>query len=81
MQFIEQINTSIFKNFRAINTFDRGIYDGKITLKEANIDQSSLLVEIMSFTSKIKPQNPEKKQKNNIFLRTICAILWQRKGF
>ena len=33
-----------FRNFRTINTFGRDIYNGKITLKEADEDQSSLLV-------------------------------------
>ena len=35
-----------FKNVRKINTF--GIDNGKITLKEADKDQNSLLVEIMN---------------------------------
>ena len=33
-----------FKNFRKINTFGRESYNGKITLKKADKDQSSLLV-------------------------------------
>ena len=41
-----------FKIFHTINTFGREIYNGKITLKEADEDQSSLLVEIMNFKKK-----------------------------
>ena len=41
--------TYSFKNVRAINTFGRNVYNGKFTLKEADEDQSSLLVEIMYF--------------------------------
>ena len=50
-----------FKNFRTTKTFGRDIYNSKITFKKAEEDQSSVLVEIMNFKSKIKPQNPEKK--------------------
>ena len=44
----------VLKIFRTINFFGRDIYDGKITLKKADEDKSSLLVEIMNFMSKIK---------------------------
>ena len=53
----------VLKFFRTINTFGRDIYSGTITLKEADKDQIILLVEIMNFKNKIKPQNPEKKEK------------------
>ena len=62
---IKKIN---FKKFQTINTFARDICNGKFTLKEVNEDQSSLLVEIMSFKEKTKPQNPEERQeKEDIF--------------
>ena len=47
--------TYSFKNFRTINTLSREIYNGTITLKEADKDQSSLLVEIKNFKRNIKP--------------------------
>ena len=53
--------TYSFKNSRTINAFARDIYNGKITLKEADEDQTSLLVETMNFKSKIKAKNPEKR--------------------
>ena len=34
--------TYSFQNFRTIRTFGRDIYNGEITLKEADDDQSSL---------------------------------------
>ena len=40
------MNRHSFKNFRSINTFGRDIYNGTITLKEADKDQSSLLVKL-----------------------------------
>ena len=33
-----------FQNFWTISTFDRNIYNGTITLKEADSDQANLLV-------------------------------------
>ena len=41
--------TYSFKNFRTIKAFGRDIYDGKITLKEADEDQADLLSEIIIF--------------------------------
>ena len=38
-----------FQNFRTKRTFGRDIYNGEITLKEADEDQASLLNEIMNF--------------------------------
>ena len=52
-----------FQNFQTIKTFGRDIYSGKVTLKKADEDHASLLVEIMNFKKKIKPQDPEKKRK------------------
>ena len=37
-----------FQNFR-ISIFDRDIYNGRITTKQADNDQSDLLVEISNF--------------------------------
>ena len=48
-------------NFQTIKTSARDIYNGKTTLKEADEDQNSLLVDIMNFKNKAKPQDPEKK--------------------
>ena len=47
--------TYSFKKFRTLNTFGRDVYNGTITLKEDDKDQSILLVEIMNFKCKIKP--------------------------
>ena len=43
----------------------------KITLKKADEDQSSLLVEMISFKEKAKPQNPEKKQEKKDVLENL----------
>ena len=52
-----------FKNFQTIKTFGRDIYNGKITLKEADENQANLLVEIMIFKKNTRPQDSKKKQK------------------
>ena len=57
--------TYILISFRTLNTFDRDIYNGTITLKGANKDQKSLLVEIMNFKSKIKYKSLLKNQKKS----------------
>ena len=48
-------------------------------LKEVDQDQSSLLVEIMNFKSKITPKNPEKIQKKNDVLKSLYAPFDGRK--
>ena len=59
--------TYSFKNFRTITTFDSDIFNGNITLKEADEDQASLLVEVMdlkkkkSNTGKIREKTGEKR--------------------
>ena len=62
--FIYRANeyTYSFKDFQTISFFVRDIYNGTITLKEADKDQSDLLVEVFNFKKNIKPQNPEKNQ-------------------
>ena len=45
--------TYSFKNFRTIKTFDRDIYESKITIEEADKYQTDLLAEIMNFNKKI----------------------------
>ena len=54
--------------------FSRDIYNGTITLKEADKNKSSLLVEIMNFKNKTKPQNPEKKQKKKDILKNSYTL-------
>ena len=62
--------TYSLRNFRTMNIFGTNIYNVKITLREADEDKTSLLVEIMNFKKKVKPQNPERQQKKKIFLKT-----------
>ena len=64
-KFIYETNeyTYSFKNFQTIKTFGRDIYEGKITIKEADEYQKDLLVETMSFKKHTKPRSQEKKTR------------------
>ena len=44
--------THSFKIFRTIKTFDRDIYEGKITIEEVDKYLTDLLAEIMNFKKK-----------------------------
>ena len=55
--------TYSFKNFQTIKTFGRDIYEGKITIEEANEYQTNLLAEIMNFRKNMKPKSQEKKTR------------------
>ena len=52
-----------FKNFQTIKTFERDIYEGKITIKEADEYQKGLLVKVMTFKKHTKPRSLEKKTR------------------
>ena len=63
--------TYSFKNFQTIKTFGRDIYEGKITIEEANEYQTDLLAEIMNFRKNTKPRSQEKKQEKEIVLKNL----------
>ena len=60
-----------FQNFRTISTFGRDIYNGTITKKEADEDQSDLLVETFNFKKQLKPKNPEEKLQKEDVLKNL----------
>ena len=74
--------TYSFQNFRTIKTFGRDIYNGEITLKEADEEQSSLLNEIRNFRDKAKPQDEgKKKQKKKDVLKNLYNFFEGREKF
>ena len=73
--------TLSFKNFQSINTFGRDIYNDKITLKEANEDQHSLLAENLNFRIEIKTKKPVNKRKNEDTLKSLYALFEGSKRF
>ena len=50
------------------------IYNSTITVKEADKDQSDLLIEILNSEKQIKPHNPEKKQNKKDILKILWAL-------
>ena len=71
--------TYSFQNFRTIRAFGREIYNGKITLKEADEDQASLLNEIIDFREKTKPEDEEKKKKKKHVLTNLYKFFEGRE--
>ena len=75
------INIYDFRKFNTIRTFgeDVYIYNGKITLEEADEDQSGLADEINNFIKKTKPKDDEKKQEKKLLKKTCIIFLKQGK--
>ena len=51
-----------FNVFKTIRSFGEIIYNGKITLNEADQEQSDLLEYILSFNNKARPKNKNDKK-------------------
>ena len=66
--------THSFKNFQTIKTLDRDIYEGKITIEEADKYQTDLLAEIMNLKKKIRNKRVKKKNKKKKMFLKICII-------
>ena len=73
--------TYSFKNFQTIKTFGRDIYEGKITIKEADEYQTDLLTEIVHFIKNTKPRSEEKNQEKEIVLKNLYNFLKVEKTF
>ena len=52
-----------FINFQTIRTFGEDIYNGGITLEEADKDQSNLVEKINDFIKKTRPKSDKKRQE------------------
>ena len=70
-----------FRNFRTVRTLGRDIYEGKITLEEANIHQDNLLRVIRNFNNRTRPQNDREMQEKKIVLKTCINFLRQERYF
>ena len=69
-----------FKNFQT-KAFGRDIYEGKITIKEADEYQADLLIEIINFRKKTKPRSQERKREKKLFIKTCIIFLRVGKEF
>ena len=72
-------NTYDFRKFKTIRNFGKDIYDGKITLGEADKDQSDLLNKINSFSDKTRPKNYKKKQEEEITIDSLYNFFEARE--
>ena len=66
--------TYSFKNVQTIKTFARDIYEGEITIKEADEYQTDLLTEILDLRKYTKPRSEEKKQEKEIVLQNLYKL-------
>ena len=71
--------TYSFKNFQAIRTFDKDIYNAEITLQEADDVQGNLLIEIMNFKKKRKHKIQRKNKKKKDILKKLYAFFEGRE--
>ena len=68
-----------FRTFNTIRTFGEDIYDGKITLEEADEDQTDLADKINEFTKEERPKNYDKKQEKKIVTKNLRHFLNARE--
>ena len=61
--------------------FGRDIYEDKISLEEADEDQSDLMNEIKKFSNKTRPQNDDKKRGKEIILENLYNLFDGKKKF
>ena len=59
-----------FRIFKTIRSFGDDIYKRKITINEADQEQSDLLEYILNFNNKARPKNKDDKKNKKIFLIT-----------
>ena len=64
-------HTYDFRKFNTIRTFGKDIYNGKITLEEADESQSDLLNEIKTFNDKTRPKTFWQKEIKEITLDNL----------
>ena len=70
-----------FRMFNTIRTFAEDLYEGKITLEEADEDQSDLTDMINEFTKETRPRNSGKKQEKKPFQKACIIFSMQEKWF
>ena len=60
-----------FRVYNTIRTFGTDIYEEKISLKEADQDQSLLINEISEFNEKTKPKKRDKKNEKKVVIKNL----------
>ena len=70
-----------FRMFNTIRTFGEDLYEGKITLEEADEDQSDLTDMINEFTKETRPRNSGKKKEKKPLQKACIIFSMQEKWF
>ena len=70
-----------FRMFNTIRTFGEDLYEGKITLEEADEDQSDLTDMINEFAKETRPRNSGKKQEKKPLQKACIIFSMQEKWF
>ena len=69
-----------FRKFNTIRTFGEDIYDGKVTLEEADEDQSDLADNINNFIEKTKPKSDKKEQEKKLLIK-LAEFSWSKGNY
>ena len=67
-----------FQQFETLKSFGDSIYNGKISIDEADIEQTNLLENIVNFSNKSRPRSKKVRIKNKILL--IVYLLFMKAG-
>ena len=70
-----------FRKFKTIRTFGKDLYEGKISLKQADVEQSYLANEINNFIKGTRPKIWTKNNKEKLFGNNYMIFLMQDKWF
>ena len=63
-----------FQQFETIRSFGDSIYIGKISIDEADMDQTNLLDNIVDFNNKSRPRSREDKDKKRNIINSVNAL-------
>ena len=64
-----------FQQYQTIRSFGESIYSGKINIDEAEMDQSSLLKNLVGFKNKSRPRTIEGKDKKKILMKVHMIFM------
>ena len=76
---MKQINFIQSQSIWKIRSFTKNIFSGKITLNNADIGQSNLLIEIMDFKKNVKPNDLNKKKQKRATLESLYALFQDKE--
>ena len=67
------------QQFERVRSFSDSIYTSKITIDEADMDQTNLLENIATFNNKSKPKTKESKDKKRNTFDSVNALYERRE--